>query len=169
MDEELGDELDHTVETVLDNLEAVGVVEELEPSGPSTFILKERTGEYPMGEDVDLGAHVDEERERFLEDLHAREAEREAAPLADGGADESTLRGVASQALDVSPENLEDAMASGEEAERMNKLDKVVGAIKDSDEVEKGEGYDQIGFRNGALRYRLTHKAAGTPIRGGAA
>ncbi len=167
--EALGNELDHTTGTVLGNLEAAGVVEELAPSGPSTFILKERTGEFLLGEGVDLGAHVDEERERFLEDLHAREAEREVAALPDGGADRTTLRGVASQALGVSPQDLEDAMASGEEDERMNKLDNVVGAIKDSDGVEKGEGYDQIGFRRSALRYRLTHQAAGTPVRGGAA
>jgi hypothetical protein len=168
IEDALGEELEHTVGTVVRNLEDADIIEQVETNVPPVFILKTRTGDFLMGEDVDLGAHVDEERERFLADLHAREKGAEA-PVPDGGDEKPTMRDIAAAALGVTPDKLEEEMARGDERARMEKLDEALGAIIDSDEVTIGSGYDQIGFRNAANHYQLTSAVAGLPLRAEAA
>lgn len=158
--------LDHGVKGVLQNLVDLGVLNKTTP-GPDTFILHERTEEYLMGEDVNLGAYVDEEISRFLDDLHTREEMNEApTPIADGSGESEedktnvTLRTVAADELDLDdPNHVEAEITSGDEIERMTKLDNVVGAIKSSQVVSKGPDYDQIGFRRTANRYQLSRRA----------
>lgn len=161
---------DHGKYTILNKyLVEIGVLEKVEPSGPSTFILNEMNGEFLMGEDVDLGMHVDGYISRFIDHMQEEEADTEEEAIADGGEAEDTneedgddeddvpgtLREVAAEALEVKPEAVEDEMTSGETIERMQSLDDVVGAVKASDEVEKRDDYDQIGFRRSANRYKL--------------
>lgn len=165
----LGDAWNHNKYTILnDHLAEMGVLDVLEPDGPETFILDEMTGEFLMGDDVDLAAHVDDYVSRFIDHMH--EAEEELTAVADGGEEEApdedeekdptTLRGVAAEALEVKREEVEDEMTDGGTIERMQSLDDVVGAVKSNDEVEKRDDYDQIGFRRSANRYKLNDDLA---------
>lgn len=166
----LEDDWDHGKYTILNNhLTKMNVLEVVEPDGPETFILNEMNGEFLMGEDVDLAAHVDRYISQFIKHMQEERAEEGLAAVADGGetevtdkADEedenkpTTLREVAAETLEVDREEVEDEMTDGETIERMQSLDDVVGAVKSSDEVEKRDDYDQIGFRRSANRYKLS-------------
>lgn len=165
----LGEIWDHNKYTILNNhLTEMSVLEVLEPDGPETFILDEMTGEFLMGDDVDLAARVDDYISRFID--HMQEEEKERVVVADGSGAKSdeededdeptTLRGVAADELGVDPEDVEAEMTNGETIERMQGLDDVVGAVKASDEVEKRDDYDQIGFRRSANRYKLSDELA---------
>lgn len=157
--------LDHQVRTCLDNLEEIGILVQFDPPGSGRYIRHHRSGENfydpSTREFVPL---LEEDLSRFLDDL----ASRTEPPLqrTDGGDDEAemppeTLRSVAREALDIEEEGVEDALTSPDDPiERMNRYDSVVKAIKDSEEVSRNRDYDQMGWRNSALRWALSERAA---------
>ena len=72
-----------------------------------------------------------------------------------------TLRSVARDALDVDEKDVENALTSPDDPiERMILYDSVVKAIKDSDGVSRSRDYDEMGWRNSALRWTLSERAA---------
>jgi hypothetical protein len=157
--------LDHQARTCLDNLEEIGILVQFDPPGSGRYIRHHRSGENfydpSTREFVPL---LEEDLSRFLDDL----ASRSEPPLqrADGGDDEAevpsqTLRIVARDALNVDEEDVRSALTSPDDPiERMNRYDSVVNAIKDSDDVSRNRDYDEMGWRNSALRWSLSERAA---------
>lgn len=155
--------LDHQVRTSLDNLEEIGVLAQFEPPGSGYYIRHHRSGENfydpEAGEFVPL---LEEELSRFLEDLSSRTEKR--VEVAGGGVDDEeslqTLRAVAADALDVDSIEVEDALTDLDDSiEQMNRFDSVVKAVKESVEVSRGRNYDEMGWRNSALRWSLSERA----------
>jgi hypothetical protein len=157
--------LDHQVRTCLDNLEEIEVLVQFDPPGSGRYIRHHRSGENfydpSTREFVPL---LEEDLSRFLDDLSSRTE----PPLqrTDGGDDQGevpseTLRSVARDALDVDEKDVENALTSPDDPiERMILYDSVVKAIKDSDGVSRSRDYDEMGWRNSALRWTLSERAA---------
>lgn len=176
IEDRLGDAWDYNKYTILNkHLVEMDILDVLEPEGVDTFIIDEKTGKFLMGEDVDLAAHVDDYITQFIDHMQEKEAEEELVAVTDGSGDEessneedredeedepTTLRGVAAETLEVEPEEVKEEITAGDTTDRMNNLDDVVGAVKSSDEVEKRDDYDQIGFRQRANRYKLNDELA---------
>ena len=84
--------------------------------------------------------------------------------MADGGVDDGeppkTLRGVAADAMDVGATEVESALTDPDESiEQMNRFDSVVKAVKENEKVSRGRDYDEMGWRNSALRWSLSERA----------
>lgn len=172
VEEHLEDQLTYTARTCLDNLEAIDVLDQLDPPGTGRYIRHHRseTNFYDPSS-REFVPFLEEDLSRLLTDL----AEQSRTPqLADGGdtdeGDEdgddgaemppATIRAVAADALDVPEEDVEEALAVPEDPmERMNLYDVVVKAIKTSEEVSRGREYDEMGWRNMALRWTLSKRA----------
>jgi len=157
--------LDHKVRTCLDNLEEIGVLIQFDPPGSGQYIRHHRTGEnFYDPSSRDFVPLLEEDLSRFLDDL----ASRTEPPLqrADGGDSEAevsleTLRCIAGEALDIDEGDVESALISPDDPiERMTRYDSVVKAIKDSDVVSRNRDYDEMGWRNSALRWALSERAA---------
>ena len=157
--------LDHQVRTCLDNLEEIEVLVQFDPPGSGRYIRHHRSGENfydpSTREFVPL---LEEDLSRFLDDLSSRT--EPSLQRTDGGNDEAevpseTLRSVARDALDVDEEDVESALTSPDDPiECMNRYDSVVKAVKDSDDVSRNRDYDEMGWRNSALRWTLSERAA---------
>lgn len=180
--DEVGDRLEHDVETALDNLSDIGVLDKEEPASRQ-FIRNERTNEAffsPNAEDFSPSLY--EELSRLIYDIHLREGQNERgpypggthvpsiAPVANGGrpletsseGTHSGLRQFVASELDVPPAEVEDALVEPEDiVEQMVQFDDLIEAIKESDDVERGLGYDQVGWRNRANRWSLSTIAKG--------
>jgi len=160
--------LDYSVRTVLDNLEEIGVLEKIDPPGSGSFIRHHRSGEnFFDPSSRDFVPYLQEDMAQFIDDMQTQE--ESVAPIADGGlGDEDeketnkTLRSVAADALDVDESAVEEELQEpSDPVERMNRYDKAVKAVKASDAVERNRDYDEMGWRNMALRWTLSQRAAG--------
>ena len=157
--------LEHQVRTCLDNLEEIGVLIQFDPPGSGRYIRNHRTGENfydpSTREFVPL---LEEDLSRLLADLASRT--EPSLQRADGGDDEvemsaETLRNVVKNALDTGVGDIEAALTSPDDPiERMSRYDSIVKAIKDSDDVSRDGNYDEMGWRNSALRWALSERAA---------
>jgi hypothetical protein len=165
VEEDVEHRLDHQVRTSLDNLEKIGVLVQFDPPGSGSYIRHHRTEtnfyDPSARKFVPL---LEEELSRFLDDLASRPDQ--TPQVADGGSEEddelsSTLRGVAANALGVARQGVESELTDPEDPiERMNRFDTVVKAIKNSEEVSRRRNYDEMGWRNSALRWCLSERAA---------
>jgi hypothetical protein len=155
--------LEHLVRTSLDNLEEIGVLAQFEPPGSGYYIRHHRSGEnFYDPEAREFVPLLEEELSRFLDDLSSRSEER--LEMADGGVDDGeppkTLRGVAADAMDVGATEVESALTDPDESiEQMNRFDSVVKAVKENEKVSRGRDYDEMGWRNSALRWSLSERA----------
>lgn len=113
--------------------------------------------------DVHLRERINE-RGSYPGDLHVPSI----APVADGGRPPATtsddencaLREFVATELGVSPDSVEEALVAPEDAvSQMEQFEPIVEAIKDSEELERGLEYDQVGWRNRANRWALSKKA----------
>lgn len=179
VEDALEEDLEHGIRRVLQHLVDIEVLE-LKPGGENRYIRNHREEDNYWSPDqegcVDA---VIEEITRFLLDI--RDQEQSLQPtVADGGSEEDpTLREVAADALDVTPDELvweltgtiefidevpeadsEDQLALDDPVERMNRYDKAVGAVMDHEEVERSRDYGAMGFRNQPNRYTLSGRAA---------
>ncbi|WP_161569937.1 ThiF family adenylyltransferase [Salinigranum halophilum] len=136
----------------IDNLvNEVGLVEQHEPQGGSSFIFHERTEERLY--DVDLGPIVDEEIERLLAHV----------------ADDAEVRQFVAALLDIDTEDLEPEevveairdrfFAVEDEEERMDLFDEVAQEIEAADVEKDDYDYAPIGWRRSSNRYTLTQRA----------
>lgn len=179
--EALAEELDHEPETVIENLVSIEILERVPTPGSGTYIRNHRTEKnfYTPDEDGFLD-QLKEEITRLLLDILEQERTQKPTTV-DGGSDEGipTIREVAAEAIDVTPDKLVYALTGTLEfitevpgpeddeeidlddpIERMNNLDSGVNAIISHDEVERGRNYEPMGWRNVANRYTLTQRAA---------
>ena len=186
----LGDRLEYGVDTLLDHLEGINVVDEVSQGG-GRFILHERTGRaFFDPNNREMLPLLEEEISRFLEDLHEQESQTlesedagndETQSVADGGEPEdvdpdetdeteadgeedpddvpTTLRAVATAAVDVEV-SLKDALTNPtDHIERIVRFDDVVTAVIESDKVSRGRVYEPMGWRNAANKWVLTTTA----------
>lgn len=179
--EALAEQLDHEPETVIGNLVGIDVLERVPTPGSGTYIRNHRTEDnfYTPDEDGYL-EQLKEEITRLLLDI--LEQERTQKPTAAGGGsaqDIPSIRVVAADAIDVSPDEVVHALTGTLEfiteipepdddeeielddpVERMNNFDSAVKAIIAHDEIDRGRNYEPMGWRNVANRYTLTQRAA---------
>jgi hypothetical protein len=152
--------VDYNPETLLHNLEEIGVFEKVEPQGNRSFIRSERTGEaFFTPDDDEFPPLLAEEISKLLEDI---QNEQVAVPITDGGTEEDpeTLRSIAAEALEVKPEMVEEEITQySDPVKRMDRYETVVEAIIESDEVQRSGNYDLIGWRNAANRWGLSKRA----------
>lgn len=170
---ELRDQLDldlqYQLQTLVDHLVEVGVLERVEPSGPDVFAISERRDEIVNG-------HVEEEAERNIEalvrDIHDElqtvQVDEDAAELTQqdtenlepsvGRADGAgrTIRSILAADFSIPPERVVEFLRSGDPVDR---LDAAIDAIESSDEVRSSKGYGRILFVRRAHRYRLSQMA----------
>jgi hypothetical protein len=154
--EQVGHELAFDLSTVLENLTETELVERVEPAGPTTFAIDERSDEIvngAVGEAAEqnlsaLQDHLDSEIYTTPSDPGATIA------VADGAG--RTVRHVLAEAFDVPPVDVSSELDRGDPVETLNSA---VRAIKADESVESREGYGQIVFRSAANRYRLTETA----------
>ena len=165
VEEQIEHRLDHQVRGILDNLEELGVLGQVPRPGSGRYIRNHRTEQNfydpASREFVPL---LDEEISRFIEDMQNQDQEQ-LLPTPDGGDSEEeepskTLRTVAASALDINPPTVEDELTgTADPVERMNRYDPVLSAVKRNDDVSRNGDYDEMGWRNMALRWTLTERA----------
>jgi hypothetical protein len=155
--------LEHLVRTSLDNLEEIGVLGQFEPPGSGYYIRHHRSGEnFYDPEAREFVPLLEEELSRFLNDLSSRPEAR--LEMADGGVDDEepqqTLRVVAADAMDVDITEVERALTNPDDPiEQMNRLDSIVKSVKECEKVSRERNYDEMGWRNSALRWSLSERA----------
>lgn len=167
MRERGGHRIDHTVRTVLDNLEEIGVLVQFDPPGGGSYIRQHRTSEnFFDPSSRDFIPLLEEDLSRLLADLDTQEQAQPAVANGDeqgndGDEEQSeTLRSIAADALEVDEPAVErELQEPTDPIVRMTQYDGVVKAIKRSDEVSRGRIYDEMGFRSMALRWTLSERA----------
>lgn len=157
IESEIGDELNHTVKTVLNHLVEANIIDEYTPPGPDTLVIAEwkdnGDGEVVNGEVA----------ESAREGLYALSTEIESKSPTDGTTTAATdgggetLRSVLAQELALVPGKVENFLRGTEKP--VETLNSAVQAIKENDAVTVGEGYGEIVFINMPYRYRLTDEA----------
>ncbi|WP_233547917.1 hypothetical protein, partial [Haloferax sp. Atlit-10N] len=66
-------------------------------------------------------------------------------------------------ALEVEESEVENSLTGPTDpVERMNRYDSVAKTVKDNEEVSRNRNYDEMGWRNSALRWTLSERAAHT-------
>jgi len=149
---ELDLDLDYNVGTSLDHLVEIDVIEEVVPSGPDFYAISERLDDVINGRVDEVAAEDIEALIDHMQDDDPPE-EEETTAVADGGG--VTIRSLLSSEFDVLPDTMEHFLRRGDQVEKLNTA---VEAITEHEETEKREDYDEITFRRGAHRYRLTEE-----------
>ena len=109
----LGDRLGYGVDTLLDHLEGINVVDEVS-QGAGRFILHERTGRaFFDPNNREMLPLLEEEISRFLEDLH--EQESQALESEDAGDDETQSVADGGEPEDVDSDETDETETGGEE------------------------------------------------------
>lgn len=168
VEDHLADQLTYTVRTCLDNLAEIDVLDQLNPPGTGRYIRHHRSEtNFFDPRDRAFVPYLEEDLSRLISDL----AERSLTPqLADGGeADESdeeagvpkqTIRAIAAETLNVPEDDVEERLTEPDDPiEQMNRYDVVVKAIKNCETVTRERRYDEMGWRNMALRWTLSERA----------
>lgn len=156
---ELNLDLDFHIRTVLQNLEAIDVIEKKLPPGPSVYAISESTDKIVNGHVVEaaeenleaLVDHMDDEVHEI--DVDQFEAESGIA-VTDGAG--RTIRSLLAEEFDVSLERVEERLRRGDPVKTLNTA---ISAIEVSRNARKRDDYGKIRFVNPAYRYRLTEKA----------
>jgi len=151
---------EHSFSTAINHLVDLGVLEEFQPPGPSTYAISERRDQIISGE---VEETVQEEIERLIDDMVDRldnpmrpgdgEYAGDTVIRADGG--RRTLRFILAEEFDIRPDKVESYLREGNQ---LSKLNRAVDAIEES-EVDKGDDYGRVIFRHAPYRYRLSEFA----------
>jgi len=152
IEDELDLDLDYNVGTSLDHLVEIDVIEEVIPSGPDYYAISERLDDVINGRVDEVAAEDIEALIDHMQDDDPPE-EEETTAVADGGG--VTIRSLLSDEFDVLPDTMEHFLRRGDQVEKLNTA---VETINENEEIEKREDYDEITFRRGAHRYRLTEE-----------
>lgn len=156
---ELDLDLEYHVRTVLQNLEAIDVVEKEQSPGPSVFAISESTDEIVNGHVVEaakenleaLVNHMDDE----VHEINVDQFQAESGIAVTDGAGR-TIRSLLAEEFSVSLERVEERLRQGDPVETLNTA---ISAIEVSENARKRGDYGKIRFVNPAYRYRLTEKA----------
>lgn len=149
---ELDLDLEFNVGTSIGHLVEIDVLEEVTPSGPDFYAISERLDEIINGRVDEVAGEDTEALINHMQDDDPPE-DQERSAVADGARD--TIRSILSHEFDVVPDAMEQYLRNGDQVEKLNTA---VQTIKDHDEIEKRDDYDEIIFRRGSHRYRLTEE-----------
>ena len=155
----MGLELQSTLDTAVDNLLTAGLLDSYEPDGPDWFQIRERDGEFVMGEKFPPA--VQEECERAIEHIQSMDPSDDdgATAVADGGhrvprnPEGETLREEISDVLDLEPSELETWLEVGDAQMRRGKLERLVEAIKESETFDLPTTFDEVRLIPKGYRY----------------
>lgn len=145
-------DLDYNVGTSLDHLVEIDVIEEVVPAGPDFYAISERLDDVVNGRVDEVAAEDIEALIDHMQDDDPPE-EEETTAVADGG--RMTIRRLLAEEFDVLPDTIEHFLRRGDQVEKLNTA---VEAISEHEELDKRGDYDEITFRRGAHRYRLTEE-----------
>lgn len=149
--EDHNEELDHTLRTVLDNLEEIDVVESFYPhDGNRWFPISERLDEVVLGKFEEV---VKTDQRRFIRHMDSGHDGSDSRAAADGGV---SIRTVLAGHFDVMPENVETVLRQGDINEQRDTLNEAIWVVDQHDELENGDNYGRVVWRHMALRYQLT-------------
>lgn len=159
----MGLELDCNLDTAVRNLRDAGLLDSYEPDGPDWYLIRDRDGEFVMGDKFPPAVH--EECERAIEYIRSMDpADEDGTPaVADGGEplktndDGETLREETARKLDIDPGEVEDWLNVGDPQQRREKLEKLVEVIEDSETFEVPDSFDKIRLIPKGYRY---HRSA---------
>ncbi|RKD85220.1 helix-turn-helix domain-containing protein [Halopiger aswanensis] len=140
--------------TVLNYLVDLDILEEFQPPGPSTYVISERRDQIINGE---VEETVDEEIERLIDHMDDRIIPMDDGQpgdrvvIADGAG--RTIRSILAEEFDVPSDDVASYLRDGDQ---LTKLNRAVDAIEESEDIDKGDNYGRVIFRNAAYRYRLS-------------
>lgn len=162
-------ELSCNLDTAVDNLFVAGLLDRYEPDGPDWYIIRERDGEFVMGEKK-FPAAVHEECERALEYVRSTDLSDEdgKTAVADGGdsrvtnEDGETLRKELAREIGFKPGELEDYLRVGTPRNRREKLERLVKVIRDSSTFEMPDSFDEIRLVPKGYRYHRAESVLST-------
>lgn len=162
---EMGVDLDCNLSTAVGNTDEDPVINSFRPEdGPEWYIIRQRDGEFVMGDD-DFPPAVTDECERVISHIQSmdRPAGGDDTAVADGGSpptndDGQTLREVVAETIDEPADELEEYLRRGRARERREKLEEVVEAVVES-EFDKPDSYDTIDLVPSARRYHFSEWA----------
>lgn len=146
-------ELDHSLKTVLDNLEDIDIIESFYPhDGNKWFPISERLDEIVFENFEEV---VKTDQRRFIRYMQAQDPgeDAESGAVADGG---PTVRTVVANKADVMPENVEEHLRKGDINEQRRKLKEAIDIVEWHEAVENGDDYGRVVWRHMAYRYQLT-------------
>ncbi|MDZ5810271.1 hypothetical protein U4E84_02730 [Halorubrum sp. AD140] len=156
-------DLDHNTSTVVSNLEDANILDgSTDPTNPDWWVIRERDGAFPMGDDMPPA--VNEEISRAKNHIQSMDP-----PTADGGSpvpqteepekfneDGETLRDEVADYIGTDSDDLEDYLDIGTPRSRRQKLNEVVEAIEESDHFEMPNTFDKIILIPDPLRHHFT-------------
>jgi len=156
-------EIDHRVDTCLENLREIDVVERNKPPGPDVYVIGERIDEIINGQVEEFAEqeieslidHMDDEIERIQTIELGSDSPRSEQTMAVTDGSGHTIRNVLSQKFGIHSDEIEDYLREGD---KIKKLNEAVQAIKSHDELTKREDYGEILFLAQPCRYRLTER-----------
>ena len=143
---------------VLDHLVDLDILEKFQPPGPSTYVISERRDQIINGE---VEETVDEEIERLIDHMVAHMDDR-IVPMDDGQPGDRvviadgagrTSRSILAGEFEIPSEDIESHLREGDQ---LAKLNQAVDAIEESEDIDKGDDYGRVIFRNPSYRYRLS-------------
>lgn len=144
-------ELDHTLRTVLDNLEEINVVESFYPhDGNRWFPISERLDEVVLDRFEQV---VRMELRRFIQHMNSGRGSSDSRATADGGV---SIRTALADHFDVMPENVETRLRRGDINDQRENLNEAIRVVDNHDGLENGDDYGRVVWRHMALRYQLT-------------
>lgn len=155
--------LDHNTGTVVSNLEDAKIIHgSTDPTNPDWWVIRERDGEFPMGDDMPPA--VNEEINRAKNYIQSMDP-----PTTDGGTpvprteepekfneNGETLRDEVADYVGTGPDDLENYLDIGTPRSRRQKLNEVVEATEESDHFEMPDTFDKISLIPDPVRYHLT-------------
>ncbi|KYH23708.1 hypothetical protein HAPAU_41880 [Halalkalicoccus paucihalophilus] len=167
--DEMGLDLNCNLDTAVDNLFGAGLLDRYEPNGPDWYIIRERDGEFVMGEKK-FPAAVHGECGRALEYIRSMDPSDEDGKMAvaDGGdpyvtnEDSETLREELARKLGFEPGELENYLRVGTPQNRREKLERLVKVIRDSETFEMPDSFDEIRLIPKGYRYHRAESVLST-------
>lgn len=157
LEDELGLDLDYNPKTSLRHLEEIGLVEEYKDPGVDVFAIATwRDTNGVVNGAVDEAA--EEALEAVIDHVQDDDVPSPGGPRAvtDGG--HSTVRGVVADCFDLAPDAVEGHLRRP--GDKVDRLNEVVEAIEEEDDVDARDDYGEIIFVNRAYKYRLSVAAA---------
>lgn len=154
VEEVLDLDLEFQARTSLGHLEEIDIVEAFQKPGPNTYVIADWHPDVFIMGDVEGAAR--EGLEALIEHVHDDDMPpgHGSPAVADGSG--VTLRHVVANAFDLEPDALERFLRDGDPVDKLNRA---VDVIDESEDYEPREGYGPIRFINTPYHYRLTAKA----------
>lgn len=161
----MGLELDCNLDTAVSNLLAADLLGSYEPDGPDWYLIRERDGEFVLGDDFPPA--VQEECKRATKYIRSMDpSDGDGTPaVADGGEppktneEGETLREEIAGELGPDPGELEDWLNVGDPQTRRGKLEQLVEVIEDSETFAVPDSFDKIKLIPKGHRYHRSKTA----------